>query len=334
MQLFLKKLVDTLKTAVTATIGAIRRAGQSIRAANQRLQASPRYQYIRERLIQYGYLCRLHKPIGIYLLLWPTLWAVFIAGDGRPDLLVLFVFIAGVVLMRSAGCAINDFADRDIDPQVRRTRERPIATGAVTPREALIVFTVLCLLAFALVLLMNRLTIYLSVIGALLAALYPFAKRHTYMPQVVLGAAFGWAVPMAFAAQTGEVPVVAWLLFVATVLWATAYDTMYAMVDREDDLKIGVKSTAILFGEADVPIIAFLQTLMLLALLLAGQRLQLSLWYFGGIAIAGAFMIYQIILIRRREPEKCFRAFLNNFYVGAAVFIGLLAHYIVGFLNV
>ncbi|HEX7025871.1 MAG TPA: 4-hydroxybenzoate octaprenyltransferase [Gammaproteobacteria bacterium] len=283
---------------------------------------------MRDRLVQYAYLCRLHKPIGIYLLLWPALWALFIAGDGRPDLLVLFVFVAGTVLMRSAGCAINDFADRKIDPHVARTRERPVATGKVSPGEAVGVFIVLALAAFGLVLLMNRLTVHLSFAGVVLAALYPFAKRYTYMPQVVLGAAFGWAVPMAFAAQTGELPVVAWLLFVATLLWATAYDTMYAMVDREDDLRIGVKSTAILFGEADVAIVMFLQALVLVALVLAGQRLQLSVWYYGGVTVAALFVVYQYLLIRHREPARCLKAFLSNHYFGMAVFLGLLLHYI------
>lgn len=313
--------IDGVKRVYTRT-----RSGLSLPL--QRIQASPRYRFLRDRLIQYACLCRLHKPIGIYLLLWPTLWALLVAGNGRPDLLVLFVFVTGTVLMRSAGCAINDFADRRIDPHVARTRERPIVTGKVSPREAVGVFVVLTLAAFGLVLLMNRLTVYLSFAGAALAALYPFAKRYTYMPQVVLGAAFGWAVPMAFAAQTGELPVVAWLLFVATLLWTTAYDTMYAMVDREDDLKIGVKSTAILFGEADVAIIMFLQALALTALVFAGQRLQLGVWYYGGVAIAGLFVFYQYLLIRHREPAKCFKAFLSNHYFGMVVFMGLLLHYI------
>lgn len=313
--------VDNIKRGLT-------RVCTAFSATRRRVQASPRYQFLRDRLVQYAYLCRLNKPIGIYLLLWPMLWALFIAGNGRPDIRVLLVFVAGTVLMRSAGCAINDFADRNIDPRVNRTKDRPIATGKVSAREALGVFVVLSLSAFGLVLLMNRLTVYLSLVGVVLAALYPFAKRYTYMPQVVLGAAFGWAVPMTFAAQAGELPVVAWLLFVATLLWATAYDTMYAMVDREDDLKIGVKSTAILFGEADVPITMFLQALVLVALVFAGQRLQLNAWYFGGVAIAGLFMVYQYLLIRRREPAKCFQAFLSNHYVGMSVFIGLLLHYI------
>ncbi|HED52182.1 MAG TPA: 4-hydroxybenzoate octaprenyltransferase [Gammaproteobacteria bacterium] len=285
---------------------------------------------MRDRMVLYTRLMRLDKPIGIYLLLWPTLWALWIAGDGKPDLLVLGVFVLGVVLMRSAGCVINDYADRNIDPHVARTCKRPIASGEVTPREALILFGVLCVLAFALVLLMNPLTIYLSFVAVALAALYPFMKRYTNLPQVVLGAAFGWAVPMAFAAQTGEVPRVAWLLFVATVLWTTAYDTMYGMVDREDDLKIGVKSTAILFGESDRVVIAVLQLLALGALALAGQAASLDGYYYFGLALAAGLVLYQQYLIREREPAACFRAFLNNHWFGAAVFSGIVLAYLSG----
>lgn len=283
---------------------------------------------MKQRLLQYAYLMRLHKPIGIFLLLWPALWALWIAGEGAPDPLVVFVFVAGVVLMRSAGCVINDYADRQFDPHVARTRDRPIAAGRIAPQEALILFAVLCLLAFGLVLLMNRLTILLSLAGAFLAVSYPFMKRYTHLPQVYLGAAFGWAVPMAFAAQTGEVPREAWLLFVATVLWATAYDTMYGMVDREDDLKIGVKSTAILFGEADRAIIAIVQVLLLLALLLAGQAAGLGGYYYFGLLLAAALAVYQQYLIRERQPQACFRAFLNNNWFGAAVFAGILLDYL------
>jgi len=283
---------------------------------------------MKQRLLQYAYLMRLHRPIGIFLLLWPALWALWIAGEGSPDPLVVFVFVAGVVLMRSAGCVINDYADRDFDPHVARTRERPIAAGRVTPREALILFTLLCLLALGLVLLMNSLTIWLSLVGALLAVTYPFMKRYTHLPQVYLGAAFGWAVPMAFAAQTGEVPRVAWLLFVATILWATAYDTMYGMVDREDDLKIGVKSTAILFGESDRLIIAIIQVVLLLALVLAGQAAGLGLYYYFGLLLATALLVYQQYLIRERRPAACFKAFLNNNWFGAAVFGGIVLEYL------
>ncbi len=297
---------------------------QTIHAIGQ----SPQYQFIKDRLIQYAYLCRLDKPIGIFLLLWPTLWALLIAADGMPDLLVLIVFVLGTVLMRSAGCAINDFADRKIDGHVKRTESRPIATGKVSPREALLVFVFLCLAAFALVLLMNRLTVYLSLAAVALATFYPFSKRLTYLPQVILGAAFACAIPMAFAAQTDTLPRITWLIFTAAVLWTTAYDTMYAIVDREDDLKLGVKSTAILFGEADVLIIMFLQGLVLLSLLFVGRRLDLSLWYYSGVIVATCLAIYQYYLIKDRDPAKCFKAFLNNNYFGMAIFIGLALHYL------
>jgi 4-hydroxybenzoate polyprenyltransferase len=281
-----------------------------------------------QRLLEYAYLMRLHRPIGIFLLLWPALWALWIAGEGAPDPLVVFVFVAGVALMRSAGCVINDYADRRFDPHVARTRERPIAAGRVTPKEALILFVVLCLLALGLVSLMNTLTIWMSLVGAFLAVTYPFTKRYTHLPQVYLGAAFGWAVPMAFAAQTGGVPKVGWLLFVATILWATAYDTMYAMVDREDDVKIGVKSTAILFGESDRLIIAIIQVLLLLALVLAGQTATLGGYYYFGLLLAAALAVYQQYLIREREPKACFKAFLNNNWFGAAVFGGIFLDYL------
>lgn len=281
-----------------------------------------------ERLLQYAYLMRLHKPIGALLLLWPTLWALWIAGDGYPDIPVVLVFVVGVVLMRSAGCVINDYADRHFDPHVKRTRDRPLASGKVAPKEALMLFAGLCLCAFGLVLLMNRLTVLMSLAGALLALTYPFMKRHTHLPQVYLGAAFGWAVPMAFAAQTGEVPKVAWLLFVATVLWATAYDTMYGMVDRDDDLKIGVKSTAILFGEADRLIVGIIQAVLLLALMLAGKTAELGVYYYFSLLLAAALVLYQQYLIRDREPAACFKAFLNNNWFGAVVFFGILLDYV------
>ena len=280
------------------------------------------------RLREYALLMRLDRPIGIFLLLWPTLWALLIAGEGRPDPMVLMVFILGVVLMRSAGCVINDFADREIDGHVQRTRDRPLAAGRVSELEAKLLFLLLCLLAFGLVLLLNTLTIMLSFVGALLAASYPFMKRVTHLPQVYLGAAFGWSVPMAFAAQTGTVPPIAWLLFTATVLWATAYDTMYAMVDREDDLVLGVKSTAILFGDADRQIIGIIQVMVLVCLLMIGYQAKLGLYYYGGVLVACARAAYQQGLIRYREREGCFRTFLNNNWFGAAVFTGLLLDYL------
>jgi 4-hydroxybenzoate polyprenyltransferase len=280
------------------------------------------------RLREYGLLMRIDRPIGIFLLLWPTLWALWIAGEGHPDPRVLAVFVAGVVLMRSAGCVINDYADRSFDPHVERTRRRPIAAGRVRPREALLLFVVLCLVAFALVLLLNRLTILMSIGGALLAAVYPFTKRYTHLPQIVLGIAFAWAVPMAFAAQTGTVPRIGWLLFLAPVFWATAYDTMYAMVDREDDLKIGVKSTAILFGDLDRVIIGAMQVALMVDLLLVGRQAELGWYYWLGLMVAGGTAMYQQWLIRDREPARCFQAFLNNNWTGAAVFAGLVAHYL------
>ena len=283
--------------------------------------------YLRDRLKQYYLLTRLNKPIGIFLLLWPTLWALWIASEGQPNHLVLFVFITGVVLMRSAGCVINDYADRKIDPQVSRTRMRPIASGMVKPKEALKLFVVLCVASFALVLLMNKLTIYLSFVGAALAAIYPFMKRITHLPQVVLGMAFGWSIPMAFAAQTGTVPKIAWLLFVVNIVWSVAYDTMYAMADKECDLKAGVKSTAILFDDMDKVMVGMLQIIVLLGLYLIGKQLQLS-WVFNlSILAATAFVFYQQVLIKDRIPQRCMQAFLNNNWFGLTIFVGLVLHY-------
>ena len=279
------------------------------------------------RLRDYAMLMRLHRPIGILLLLWPTLWALWIAGGGRPALLVLGVFVAGVVLMRSAGCVINDYADRGFDPHVERTRDRPIAAGRVTPREARVLFAVLCLTAFALVLLMNSLTIALSVVGAALAASYPFMKRYTHLPQVYLGAAFGWSIPMAFAAQTGAVPPLAWVLFGANIFWAVAYDTAYAMVDRDDDLRVGVKSTAILFGRWDRFFIGLSHLLVIVLLAWVGRLAGLGMMYYAGLVVASGIAGYQQSLLRRRDKDGCFRAFLNNNYFGAAVFAGLVLEY-------
>jgi len=285
------------------------------------------WERIKDRSYQYALLMRLHRPIGTYLLLWPTAWALWIAGQGNPDTGVTLVFVLGVVLLRAAGCVINDYADREFDPRVARTKSRPIAAGKVTPREALILFVVLCLIAFILVLTTNGLTIALSLVGAVLVAIYPFTKRHTYLPQVFLGLAFGWAIPMTFAAQTGEVPLVAWLLLIATVLWATAYDSMYAMVDIEDDLKIGVKSTAILFGDADRMIIGSIQVMFLLTMWIVGNKLELGVFYFLGLLVATGLGVYQQRLIRDRSPEGCFKAFLNNHWFGAVIFAGLVLHY-------
>jgi len=283
---------------------------------------------LRERLHQYVLLMRWHRPIGFLLLLWPTLWALWVAAEGFPDSKVLLVFVFGVLLMRSAGCVINDVADRKIDPLVSRTRERPIASGQVSVREALWLFVVLCLMAFALVLTLNLMTIYLSVVALVLAAVYPLTKRYTHMPQMVLGMAFGWAIPMAFAAQTLTIPKIAWLLFVINIIWTMIYDTMYAMVDRDDDLKAGVKSTAILFGEADRIILAMLQLLMFSGMGLLGLQLQMGFAYYLGLAFVVALSVYQQFLIRRREPAACFDAFLNNNWLGCALFLGIAFHYL------
>lgn len=279
------------------------------------------------QLREYALLMRLDRPIGTLLLLWPTLWALWIAGAGRPDPQVFLVFVAGVVLMRSAGCVMNDFADRHIDPHVERTQERPLARGAVSPLEALLLAAALGAVAFGLVLTMNRLTVMLALGGAVLTIAYPFLKRVTHLPQVWLGASFGWSVPMAFAAQTGSVPRVAWLMYIAVILWAVVYDTMYAMVDREDDLKLGVRSTAILFGDSDRHMIGAIQALLLLALWLVGHQAGLGAWYFGALGLAAALSAWQQYLIRERRPEDCFRAFLNNNYYGMAVFVGIVLHY-------
>lgn len=278
---------------------------------------------VKNRLDIYLRLTRLNRPIGIFLLFWPMLWALWLAADGMPDPLVLFVFFTGCVLMRSAGCVINDFADRKIDAHVKRTRERPLATGEISSREALGVFAVLCLVSFGLVLLMNRLTVLLSFGGLALAALYPFTKRATYWPQMFLGAAFAWAIPMAFAAVTGAVPAGAWLLFVITLIWALVYDSMYAMVDRDDDLKIGVKSTAVLWGHYDRFWIGVFQAIVFVLLIVLGRMFGLGLFYNLGLVVAAGIAVYHQWLIRNRERGSCFHAFLHNNHLAAAVFVGI-----------
>ncbi len=277
---------------------------------------------------EYARLMRLHKPIGIWLLLWPALWGLWIAGAGRPDARILLVFVAGVVVMRSAGCVINDYADRDLDPEVARTRDRPLAARRVAPVEALFLFVALGLVAVWLALQLDPYAQLFAVAGAVLAVTYPWLKRVVHVPQFYLGVAFGWSIPMAFAAQTGEVPRIAWLLLTAVVLWAAVYDTMYAMVDREDDLRVGVKSTAILFGEADRLIIAVMMAMMLFALYLAGEEAELGAWYRGGLVAAALLFTHELWLIRKRKPEACFQAFNNNHYVGMVVFIGLALDYL------
>ena len=282
------------------------------------------------QLSAYVRLIRLHRPIGILLLLWPTLWALWVAARGVPHFDVLLVFLAGTVLMRSAGCAINDFADRDFDGAVERTQDRPLATGEITPRAALTVAAVLALAAGALVLTMNMLTIQLALVALLLAATYPFAKRYTYLPQLHLGVAFGWAVPMSFAAQSNSVTPLCWLIFCAAVLWAMIYDTEYAMVDRDDDLRIGVKSTAILFADNDRVIIGILQAMMLLNLVFIGAQASLRWPYYLALVLTGLLFGYQQHLIRHRDGGGCFRAFLNNNWVGLIIFAGIAASFTIG----
>lgn len=275
------------------------------------------------RAMQFWKLMRADRPIGTLLLLWPTWWALWLAAGGLPSLWILFVFTAGVWLTRSAGCVINDYADRWLDPHVKRTRDRPLATGAVSGREALALFAGLMLVAFALVLTLNRLTILLSFVGVLLAASYPYLKRYTHLPQVYLGLAFGWGIPMAFAAVQGEVPALAWLLYVANIVWSTAYDTWYAMVDRDDDIRMGSHSTAILFGDLDLVIQGVLYALFLGAMALVGQRAGLGFAYWIGLGVAAVLVAWEFFLARHRGREACFKAFLHNNWVGMALFAGI-----------
>lgn len=279
------------------------------------------------KINDYIALTRINRPIGIYLLAWPMLWSLWFAAKGLPSLLVLSVFLAGTVLTRSAGCVMNDFADRDFDGHVSRTANRPLATGAVTPKEALLLAFALTLLAFMLVLLMNTQTILYSVVAVILATIYPFAKRFTWWPQLFLGAAFAWAIPMAAVAQTGTTTATTWWLFAAALIWTLAYDTLYAMADRHDDIKIGIKSTAILFGRADVTIIGILYGLVIALLAYVGLREAMSVPYYFGLAIAVALMARHLWTVRHRDPQACFDAFLNNHYVGMVVFLGIALNF-------
>jgi 4-hydroxybenzoate polyprenyltransferase len=280
------------------------------------------------RLREYARLMRLDRPIGIWLLLWPVLWALWVSADGHPDERLFVIFVIGTFVMRSAGCVMNDFADREFDPHVKRTADRPLAKQSISTAEALGLFAVLALIALALVIPLNRPTQVLALIGGVLAVTYPFLKRFFSLPQAYLGAAFGWSVPMAFAAQTGAVPPIAWVMFLSVVCWTTASDTMYAMVDRDDDLVIGIRSSAILFGRADRLIIGALQAGALLGLALVGLMAALGRWYWAGLAVAAVLAIRQQVLIRARDPAQCFRAFLNNNLFGLAVFAGILLHYL------
>lgn len=280
------------------------------------------------KLLAFHRLMRTDKPIGALLLLWPTLWALWVATPGVPPLWILLVFVAGVWLMRAAGCVVNDYADRKFDGHVKRTANRPLPSGAVTENEARGLFIILVLLAFALVLTLNLMTILLSVAALGLAWIYPFMKRYTHLPQVVLGAAFGWSIPMAFAAVSESVPLSCWIMFFANILWAVAYDTEYAMVDRDDDVKIGIKSTAILFGRHDKLIIGILQVLVMAMMAAVGWLNGLGWIYYATVLIAGALFVYQQVLIADRERDACFKAFLNNNYVGLVLFLGLAVSYL------
>lgn len=275
-------------------------------------------------------LMRFDRPIGTLLLLWPTMWALWIAGEGRPALKNLAIFCLGVVLMRAAGCIMNDVADRDFDPHVERTRMRPLASGELTVREAVLTFLVLMLLAFGLVLMTNALTIKLAFAGAVLASTYPFFKRWTHYPQVVLGLAFGWGIPMAFAAETGQVAPVAWLILLINVLWSVIYDTLYAMVDRDDDISIGLKSTAIAFGRHDLLIVRLLKIVMIALLVWLGLIMQFTWPWFAGVGLAAALFARQQYRVRKRDRAQCFAAFLNNNWVGAVIWLGLVITYILG----
>jgi len=281
-----------------------------------------------ERLSHYEKLMRLDKPIGILLLLWPTLWAQWLASNGDPDWLILWIFVIGVVLMRSAGCVINDYADRDFDPHVARTRERPLAAGKIAPKEALLLAAGLSLLAFLLILPLNNLVLGLSVVALFLAASYPFTKRFFAIPQAYLGIAFGFGIPMSYAALSGEVPLEAWLLLAANIFWAIAYDTQYAMVDRADDLKIGIKTSAITFGRFDLAAIAVCYAATLGLLVWIGLQREMGMAFYGGLAAAAAIALYHMKLIRQRDPRQCFRAFLHNTWLGAAVFGGIALDYL------
>jgi 4-hydroxybenzoate polyprenyltransferase len=275
----------------------------------------------------YWRLMRFDRPIGILLLLWPTLWALWVAGEGSPSAGNILIFCTGVVLMRAAGCIMNDVADRDFDPHVERTKSRPLACGELTVRQALFAFFVLMLLAFGLVLMTNALTVKLAFAGALLASTYPFFKRWTHYPQVVLGVAFGWGVPMAFAAENSQVANVAWLILVINVIWSVVYDTLYAMVDRDDDISIGLKSTAIRFGRFDLLILRLLKLLMIFLLLALGLWMQFSWPWFVGVVVAAILFARQQYEVRHRDRDACFKAFLNNNWVGVAIWAGLLGHY-------
>lgn len=304
----------------------IKQLRQQLNTLSSTFELTPLWRY---RFVQYGLLMRLDKPIGTLLLLWPTYWALWLASDGIPSVSLMLIFSVGVFLMRSAGCVINDYADREIDGEVARTKNRPFAKKTITEKEGLIVFISLALLAFGLVLMLNPLSMYLSFAAITIATIYPFMKRFTYFPQVILGMAFSMAIPMAFAAVKNEVPLTAWLLYITNLLWVLAYDTLYAMVDKKDDLKIGVKSTAIFFGEADLQITAIVQAMFIFGMLLVGSKFELSYPYYLSLLVASGLITRQIYHCRKHQPEKCFAAFLNNNWVGLVIFCGILLSYLI-----
>ncbi len=321
--LYSRQLHTFLLELADKTLILFRKCMQELRA-----WISQYWPAVRKRPLLYVNLTRLDKPVGILLLLWPTLWAVWIAAEGHPTLHLFLVFTLGVILTRSAGCVFNDMADRKYDVHVRRTSQRPLATGIIKPTEALLVACVLLLAAFLLVLTTNQFTVLLSFVAIPLAVIYPLMKRYTYIPQFFLGLAFSWGIPMAFAAQTGSIPNIAWLLFIANILWSVIYDTIYAMVDREDDLKVGIKSTAILFDDADTLIIGILQTMLLAVLIIIGIQIKAEMPYYSFLVPAAALMIYHQYLIRHRTPEGCFKAFLNNHWVGLTIYAGICLNYL------
>ncbi|MGH8246842.1 MAG: 4-hydroxybenzoate octaprenyltransferase [Gammaproteobacteria bacterium] len=300
-----------------------------VSARNVRIRAwfQRRWPFLRERIHQYALLARVDHPIGAFLLLWPTLWALWIAAEGVPPLHLLLVFVLGVFLTRSAGCVLNDLADRRYDPHVQRTRSRPLVTGRVGGGEAFALASILLGLAFLLVLTTNRLTVLLSFVAIPLAVIYPYMKRYTYVPQFFLGLAFSWGIPMAFAAQSNSVPQMAWILFIANILWVVVFDSIYAMVDREDDLRIGIKSTAILFDDADRHIIGIIQGMFIVVLIILGRQLELGMFFNCALLAAVALIVYHQILIRKRAREDCFRAFLSNNWLGLIIFVGIALDY-------
>jgi 4-hydroxybenzoate polyprenyltransferase len=314
-----------MATLLSPVRNRLRWLGHKISATPFYNETLPRY---RHKFVLLGRLMRVDRPIGTYLLLWPALWALWLSSNGKPSPDLLIVFCVGVFLTRSAGCVINDFADREFDACVRRTRDRPLATGELKAVEALILFAVLAALTLSLLYFLNPLARWLALVGGVLLVTYPLFKRFFPLPQVYLGMAFTWSVPMVYAAQTGEVPQVAWLVFMAGLLWTVAYDTMYAMVDRDDDLRIGLRSSAILFGDADRTVIAAMQAMALLALIFVGRKLELGEWYAGGLVAAGLFALYEQWLIRHRDRDGCFRAFLHSNYFGMSIFVGIALDYL------